>query len=102
MPLSLNTRPKKRAKKLVVMLQQVPRVVKPLQLLTMELTMLLETMVIMVSSIQVNILIDNSLQSVIWICQKWEKQFGLDPDFKIQDTLSLAQLLVSLYYLVLR
>merc|ERR1719394_1656150 len=52
----------------------------------MELTMLLETMVIMVSSIQVNILIDNLLQSVIWICQKWEEQFGLDLDFKIQDS----------------
>merc|ERR1711937_286626 len=55
----------------------------------MELTVLLETMAIMVSSIQVNILIDNSLQSVIWICQKWEKQFGLDLDFKIQDSRDL-------------
>ncbi len=23
---------------------------------------------------------------VLWTCQKWEKQFGLDQDFKIQDS----------------
>merc|ERR1712131_5687 len=76
---------KERVKRLLVMLQLMPRAAKAL-LLTMELIMLLAITAIMVSSIQVNILTENSLQSVIWICQKWEKQFGFDLDFKIQGS----------------